>query len=71
MNNRQTFREWYNNYQFVNIASKTKQTVGQAFVDDFLSHSHWEDLYYEEDNDKALGMIVRFLIDAGYYPYVP
>lgn len=70
MNNRQTFKEWYRNYSFLKIANP-EEKLGKAFVDDFLPNSHWEDLYYEQDDDKALGMIVRFLIDAGYYPYVP
>jgi hypothetical protein len=71
MNNRQTIHQWYRSYQAVYEASSLKERVGEVFVDDFLGSIHWEDLYYEEDNDKALGMIVRFLIDSGYYPYVP
>lgn len=65
---RQTFEHW-----LMEFSQKRQdgETVGQAFIEEFLPHCRWEWLYYEEDDERAIKEILRFLVDCGFYPLMP
>lgn len=46
------------------------ERLGQRFCNMYIRCS-WPDLYYEEDEAKALALITQYLIQLHYYPNVP
>lgn len=71
-----TFRYWLNDYyknrqqRYNDLGNLEGERVGEAFVNDFVS-TQWQELYYEENHQKALAMIVDFLVSCHYYPDMP
>lgn len=46
------------------------ERLGQAFVDDFIK-VEWDELYYCEDYEKSLALIVDCLLECRLYPKMP
>lgn len=46
------------------------QRLGQAFVNQFIRHP-WPELFYEEDEQKALNMIKQWLQNHCYFDTMP
>lgn len=46
------------------------ERLGQAFCNDFIKAS-WPELYYQEDYEKAMAMIVEWLVATHNYPLLP
>lgn len=46
------------------------ERLGQRFCNMYIRCS-WPELYYEEDEAKALALITQYLIDLHHYPMMP
>lgn len=46
------------------------ERLGQAFVNDFI-RDQWKELFYEENYEKALDLIVDYLVHCSHYPQLP
>jgi len=46
------------------------ERLGQAFCNDFIK-SEWAELYYSEDYEKSLELIVDWLVNCCHYPFLP
>lgn len=60
------FSYWYDNWK----QNRQAERLGQAFVNDFVK-TQWQELYYEDDEKKALDMIMMLLVSCHYYPNTP
>jgi hypothetical protein len=52
------------------IGHLSGERLGQAFCNDYVRCS-WPELYYCENEEESLEMIVDFLVQHHYYPMVP
>lgn len=44
--------------------------LGQHFCNEYIK-CPWPELYYCEDTEKSISMIVEYLVTLCYYPYMP
>lgn len=56
-------------YDF-NNNHKFSVRLGQHFCNEFIRES-WPELYYEEDYNKSMDLIVDFLVHCHVYPSLP
>lgn len=59
-------RKLHKNYKGYDCGER----LGEAFCNDFIKQS-WPELYYCQDDEKSLALIVDYLVDCQYYPNVP
>lgn len=52
------------------IEKNYQNNIGKLFCNDFIRQS-WPELYYCQDDEKSLALIVDYLVDCQYYPNVP
>lgn len=68
-----TFQKWLNDY----YATQTKHysRLGQSFVNDLSEiygvEMDWSELFYCEDDQKSIALIVDFLCEMCLYPDMP